>query len=315
MKKVSYSKGLKVWSFIFAASLALASFAGCGNSDSDTSKDSGSSAASTAAADTNKDSDTDDASKSEDNSDANTETVTLRGITDLTPHSELIEFVIPTLKEQGVNIELVSTAADATTNEKLANGEIDFNFFQHLPYLNSENEINGWDLVSAGDIHVEPITAYSDKYSTVDEIPDGAVVSIPNDGTNEYRALKILEENGFIELDASVADTLSADVKSITNYKKDIQIIEQDSAQIIPTKEDYDFFITNTNKALEAKITSNKLFSEGAKDNPYANIIAVRKEDKDNDAIKKLVAALQSDETRKYIEDTYNGAVIPVELN
>lgn len=313
MKKVSNSKALKLWSLIFAASLTVASFAGCGSSGNDTSSTASQTSTAASASDDGSKADDTDASKSDDNSEANTETVTIKGITDLTPHSELIEFVIPKLKEQGVNVELVSTAADSTTNEKLANGEIDFNFFQHYPYLNSENEVNGWDLVNAGDIHVEPITAYSDKYKTVDEIPDGAVVSIPNDGTNEFRALRILEENGFIELDPSVNDSLSADVKSITNYKKNIQIIEQDSAQIIPTKDDYDFFITNTNKALEAKITSNKLFSESAKNNPYANIIAVRKEDKDSDAIKKLVAALQSDETRKFIEDTYDGAVIPVE--
>lgn len=265
MKKVSYSKRFQSGALLLAVSLVIASLTGCGNSanENNNSQSNESSIISTK-------SDTDESETAE--------TVTIKGITDLTPHSELIQYVIPKLKEQGVNVELVSTAADATTNEKLANGEIDFNFFQHLPYLNSENEVNGWDLVDAGDIHVEPITAYSDKYKTVDEIPDGAVVSIPNDGTNEYRALKILEENGFIELDESVQDTLSADVKSITDYKKNIQIIEQDSAQIIPTKEDYDFFITNTNKALEAKITSNKLFSEGAKDNPYANIIAVRKE-------------------------------------
>lgn len=308
MRKVTYSKTLRFWSLLFAASLAIASLAGCGNTKNDSSSGNSSDVS---ASDSDKSSD--DSSESDSGSEKNTETVTIKGITDLTPHSELINFVIPKLKEQGVNVELVATAADATTNEKLANGEIDFNFFQHLPYLNSENEVNGWELVSAGDIHVEPITAYSDKYKTADEIPDGAVVSIPNDGTNEYRALRILEENGFIELDSSVKDTLSADLKSITDYKKNIQIIEQDSAQIIPTKQDYDFFITNTNKALEAKITSNKLFSESAKDNPYANIIAVRKEDKDSDAIKKLVAALKSEDTRKYIEETYNGAVIPVE--
>ena len=308
MNKVGSFKTLKVWSLIFAASIAVASFAGCGDSDSGSaSTDDSQASTATAAAD--------DDSKSNDSAGDSTETVTIKGITDLTPHSELINYVIPKLKEEGVNVELVSTAADSTTNEKLANGEIDFNFFQHLPYLNSENEVNGWDLVSAGDIHVEPITAYSDNYKTDDQIPDGAKVSIPNDGTNEYRALRILEDNGFIELDPSVKDSLSADIKSIKNNKKNLEIIEQDSAQIIPTKADYDFFITNTNKALEAKITSNKLFSESAKDNPYANIVAVRKEDKDNEAIKKLVEALQSDDTRKYIEDTYDGAVIPVELN
>ncbi len=237
--------------------------------------------------------------------------VVLRGIVDLVPHSEIIEHVKPILAEQGIEIELVATAADSTTNERLASGEIDFNYFQHLPYLESEVEANGYKLVSAGGIHIEPITAYSDKYTSVDQIPDNAVVAIPNDGTNEYRALRILEENGFIVLDPEAKDSLSASVKDITEYKKPIEIVEIDSAQIIPTKDDYDFFITNTNKALEAGITSTKLFSEG-KDSPYANIIAVREEDLDNPAVKALVDALLSEETQQWIADKYNGAVIPV---
>jgi len=237
--------------------------------------------------------------------------VVLRGIVDLVPHSEIIEHVKPILAEQGIEIELVATAADSTTNERLDSGEIDFNYFQHLPYLESEVEANGYKLVSAGGIHIEPITAYSDKYTSVDQIPDNAVVAIPNDGTNEYRALRILEENGFIVLDPEAKDSLSASVKDITEYKKPIEIVEIDSAQIIPTKDDYDFFITNTNKALEAGITSTKLFSEG-KDSPYANIIAVRDEDLDNPAVKALVDALLSEETQQWIADKYNGAVIPV---
>ncbi|MBQ1902302.1 MAG: metal ABC transporter substrate-binding protein [Lachnospiraceae bacterium] len=237
--------------------------------------------------------------------------VVLKGIADLVPHSEIIEYVKPKLEEQGIKIELVSTAADSTTNEKLNAGEIDFNYFQHEPYLKSEVEANGYDIVSAGGIHVEPITAYSDKYSSKDEIPENAVVAIPNDATNEYRALRILEQNGFIELDDAVEDSLSASVDDITEYKIPLQIVELDSAQIIPTKDDYDFFITNTNKALEAGIDSAKLFSEGA-DSPYANIIAVRSEDKDNPAIQALVEALLDEDTQKFIEEKYDGAVIPV---
>jgi D-methionine transport system substrate-binding protein len=239
------------------------------------------------------------------------ETVVLKGIVDLVPHSEIIEYVKPKLAEQGIEIDLVATAADSTTNEKLNAGEIDFNYFQHDPYLQSEIEANGYDLVDAGDIHVEPITAYSDKYTSKDEIKEGDVVAIPNDATNEYRALRILEQNGFIKLADGVEDSLSASVSDIEEYTVQLEIVELDSAQIIPTKDDYDFFITNTNKALEAGIDSAKLFSEGA-DSPYANIIAVRTEDKDNPAIKALVEALLDDDTQKFIEDKYNGAVIPV---
>lgn len=253
--------------------------------------------------------DTADAADAADATEA--ETVVLKGIADLVPHSEIIEYVTPKLAEQGIIIELVSTAADSTTNEKLDAGEIDFNYFQHDPYLQSEIEANGYDLVNAGGIHVEPITAYSDKYDSKDAIPENAVVAIPNDATNEYRALRILELNGFITLADSAKDSLSASVNDITEFLIPLEIVELDSAQIIPTKDDYDFFITNTNKALEAKITSNRLFSEGA-DSPYANIIAVRSEDKDNPAVKALVDALLADDTQKFIEEKYNGAVIPV---
>lgn len=244
------------------------------------------------------------------------ETVEITGIVDLVPHSEIINYVAPKLLEQGVKVTLASTAADNMTNEKTNAGEVDFNFFQHEPYLQSENEANGFKLSNAGDIHVEPITAYSDKYKNVSEIKDGATVAIPNDGTNEYRALLILEQNGFIKLNAKTANSLSASVADITENTRKLEIVELESAQIIPTKADFDFFITNTNKALEAKITSTKLFSEGG-DSPYANIIAVNWNNlspEKTEAIKKLVAVLQSDDTRKFIEEKYNGAVIPAKL-
>lgn len=303
-------KTTKIVSILAAFALFLGLLAGCGSA-SDDGKQTQTTAESTQASTTAAESTAD--TQAADGSTSGTETVTLKGIADLVPHSEIIEFVKPKLAAQGIDIELVSTAADSTTNEKLAKGEIDFNYFQHYPYLEEWNNTNGYNLVNAGNIHVEPITAYSDKYQTTEEVPDNAVVAIPNDGTNEYRALRILELNGFIKLDEATATSLSASVDDIKEYVRPIELVELDSAQIIPTKDDYDFFITNTNKALEAKITSTKLFSEDS-DSPYANIIAVREEDKDNPAILALVKELQSDETRKFIEDKYQGAVIPAKL-
>ena len=308
----------KALSIVLTTVTALSLLAGCGQSAGDKAEEVATESTS-AAAEGNAEAPTEEASTdvveetTEESADeaAEGETVVLKGIVDLVPHSEIIEYVKPKLAEQGIEIDLVSTAADATTNEKLNAGEIDFNYFQHDPYLQSEIEANGYDLVDAGDIHVEPITAYSDKYSSKDEIKEGDVVAIPNDATNEYRALRILEQNGFIKLADGVQDSLSASVADIEEYTVPLEIVELDSAQIIPTKDDYDFFITNTNKALEAGIDSAKLFSEGA-DSPYANIIAVRAEDKDNPAIKALVDALLEEDTQKFIEDTYNGAVIPV---
>lgn len=287
----------KALTILLTAATVVATLTGCGNGGQ--------------SADRNQQTQSGSGAAASGTSEASGDTVVLRGIADLVPHSEIIEYIKPKLEEQGIVIELVSTAADSTTNEKLNAGEIDFNYFQHDPYLQSEVEANGYDLVNAGGIHVEPITAYSDKYENKEDIPENAVVAIPNDGTNEYRALRILELNGFIKLDDSARDSLSASVSDITEYIIPIEIVELDSAQIIPTKDDYDFFITNTNKALEAKITSAKLFSEGA-DSPYANIIAVRSEDKDNPAIQALVQALLDEDTQAFIESTYNGAVVPV---
>ena len=127
----------------------------------------------------------------------------ITAIADLAPHSELLEYVEPALEAAGLKVVLVATAADATTLEKTQNGEIDFNFYGHWPYVNDQNETNGFTVVNAGDIHVEPIRAYSDKYTSADEIQDGDVVAIPNDATNEYRALKILEDQGLITFGVS----------------------------------------------------------------------------------------------------------------
>ena len=183
------------------------------------------------------------------------DTVTIKGIVDLVPHSELIEFVTPKLAEKGIIVELVATAADSNTNERTNAGEVDFNFFQHEPYLKSEIEANGFDLVNVGGVHVEPITAYSDKYATVDELPENPTVAIPNNVTNEYRALRILEQNGFIKLAEDTQFSLAATVADITEYVKPIQIIELDEFQVIPTKDDFDFYIINTNKILESGLT------------------------------------------------------------
>lgn len=284
----------QILSVSLAVTLSAFAFAGCG--------DSSSSAADTSAADT--------ASAS---SDSNGDVTVLKALADLTPHSELLEFIAPQLEEQGIEIDIVSTGADATWYEKVDTGEVDFAFFAHWPAVENANETNGFHLVNAGDIHVEPIAAYSDKWGSVDEVPDDATVVIPNDATNEYRALKILEDAGFITLDPEIESELKASLSDITEYIKPITIVEMDAVQIISHTDEFDIYITNTNHALEAGLDTTKyLFREG-EDSPYANIIAVA-EGRDTDpAIEAVVAALKSDETKQYILDTYNGAVIPAE--
>jgi len=247
---------------------------------------------------------------------ASSQGIEIKGIVDLVPHSELVDFVKNDLANEGVIINIVATAADPTTNERTNAGEIDFNFHMHVPAMDEWNEINGGRLINVGDIHVEPISAYSDRYKTVSEVPANAKIAIPSDATNEFRALRILEIAGFIKLDESVFQNLRATVSNVKEYLKPIELVELDSPLIIPTKDDFDVFITNVNKALEAGITSAILFKEGA-DSPYANIVSVRDDlaaDK-RAAVDKLVKALQSDETRKFILEHYDGKVIPAILN
>jgi D-methionine transport system substrate-binding protein len=235
--------------------------------------------------------------------------VTLKVLADQVPHSELLEFVKPKLAEQGVNLEITILQNDHG-NEDTDNGEFDVNFFQHQPYLDSVNKEKGYDLANAGNIHVEPIGLYSVKYKTKEEISEGAVIGIPNDVTNEFRALKILENNGFIKLKTGL-EAYSATVKDIAEYTKKITIKEIDAAQLIRLKDDFDGYITNTNKILEAGIDANtNLFREG-KDSPYANILTTKKSRVNDPAIVALKNALTTEEVRKFIEDKYKGAVIP----
>ncbi len=235
--------------------------------------------------------------------------VTLKVLADQVPHSELLNFVKPKLAEQGVNLEITILQNDHG-NEDTDNGEFDVNFFQHQPYLDSLKKEKGYDLANAGNIHVEPIGLYSVKYKTKEEIPEGAVIGIPNDVTNEYRALKILETNGFIKLKSDLPEH-AATVKDIAEYTKKIEIKEIESAQLIRLKDDFDGYITNTNKILEAGIDANSaLFREG-KDSPYANILVTKSSRVNEPAVAALKNALTTEEVRKFIEEKYKGAVIP----
>ncbi len=235
--------------------------------------------------------------------------VTLKVLADQVPHAELLNFVKPRLVEKGVKLEITILQNDHG-NEDVNNGEFDVNFFQHQPYLDSVKAEKGYDLANAGNIHVEPIGLYSDKYKTKEEIPDGAVIGIPNDVTNEYRALKILEDNGFLKLRSDLEEH-AVTVKDIAEYTKNIKIEEIDSAQLIRLKTDFDGYITNTNKILEAGIDPNTaLFREG-KDSPYANILVTKTNRLNDPAVVALKKALTTEEVRKFIEDKYKGAVIP----
>ncbi|MDR1420402.1 MAG: methionine ABC transporter substrate-binding protein [Treponema sp.] len=230
---------------------------------------------------------------------------------DIVPHAELLEFIKPRLAAEGIELEVNTRTDSSLANEQVATGELDANFFQHEPYLNSIIAERGFDLVNAGNIHVEPIGAYSEKYTSTGQIPATAVIAIPNDATNEYRALIILEQAGFITLKKGTDVYQTTVANTVDTYTKPVKLQELDSALILRVRQDFDVYITNTNKVLEAGIDTTKVLFREGKDSPYANIIAVKKNRANDPAITALVSALRSEEVRTFIESRYKGAVIP----
>ncbi|GAB6108097.1 MetQ/NlpA family ABC transporter substrate-binding protein [Fusibacter bizertensis] len=227
------------------------------------------------------------------------------------PHSEILEFIKPILAAEGITLEIVEFTDYVTPNLALNEGEIDANFFQHVPYMESFMAEHNIELASAGIVHIEPLGLYSVKFTDAASIPKGATIAIPNDPTNEGRSLLLLQANGLIKLKTGTAlDATEADV-----IENPLGLIFKpiDAAQLPRTLEDVDGAVINTNYALEAKLNpvDNAILIEGA-DSPYANIVTVRPADVENANIQKLMKALQSDEVKNFINEKYNGAVVPV---
>ena len=251
-----------------------------------------------------------DSADTQTESDASGEKVVLKAVCDLTPHSEILNAASDLLAAEGIELDIVSTTWDATWNDMLIDGEIDFAYFMHVPAMESIEEEMGATLYSMGGIHVEPYACFSDKYAAKEELPENAVIAIPNDSSNEYRALKVLETEGFIKLNPDMT-AIDASIQKIDEYLIPIEIIEMDQANIIPSAADFDAYFVNVNRALEANIDTTSYLMREGEDSEYANIITVTEANKDNEAIKKLVEILQSDEIKQFITDNFNGAVIP----
>lgn len=250
------------------------------------------------------------ADKSSSSGEAKKDNKTFKIIADDVPHAELLEFVKPNLAKEGINIEVIPPTGGETGCESVETGEVDMNYFAHWPYIKTVNESKGFHLVSAGNIHVEPIGCYSKKYKSKDEIPSNAKIVIPNDASNEFRGLSILEKAGFIKLKEGTS-SVNTTVKDIDKYLKPIEITEMDSAQILRVADDFDAYVTNTNKILEAGIDPNTaLFREGA-DSPYANILVVKEGNENKPEVKAIYKALTTPEVKKFIEEKYKGAVVP----
>lgn len=227
------------------------------------------------------------------------------------PHAEILNLVKPMLEAEGVTLEVVELTDYVIPNTSLNDKQIDANFFQHMPYLEEFNQQNKMNLVSVAKIHVEPMGAYSFKIKSKDEIVDGAVVAVPNDATNEGRALLLLQAQGLIKLKDQTG--LSQTPADIVENPKNLKFEELEAATLPRVLPDVDFAIINTNYALEAGFNPNKdaLFMEGS-ESPYANILVTREDNKEDEAIQKLIKALQSQEVKTFLEEKYQGAVVPV---
>ncbi len=231
-----------------------------------------------------------------------------------TPHSEILEKAAPLLEEKGYTLEVTVFDDYVQPNEVVESGEFDANYFQHIPYLNSFNEEKGTHLVNAGGIHYEPFGIYPGTKSSLDDIADGDTIAVPNDTTNEARALLLLQDNGIITLKEGVG--LEATVNDIEAYNYDIEIVELAAEQVARVVDETSYVVLNGNYALEAGFSVGKdslaheeSDSEAAK--TYVNVIAVYEGNEELPKIQALVEVLKSDEIVNFINETYDGAVIP----
>jgi len=231
-----------------------------------------------------------------------------------TPHAEILEVVKPILEKEGYTVEVTVFDDYVQPNLVVESGEFDANYFQHVPYLDSFNEEQGTHLVNAGGIHYEPFGIYPGTKASLDDVAEGDVIAIPNDTTNEARALLLLQDNGLLTLADGVG--LTATINDIIDNPKGIEFKELEAAQVARVKEEVAFVVLNGNYALEAgfsvgkdSIAYEKSDSEAAK--TYVNIIAVKEGNENEAKIKALVDALLSQEVVDYINSTYDGAVVP----
>lgn len=226
------------------------------------------------------------------------------------PHAEMLEQVKDDLAKEGIELDIKEFNDYVQPNMALNDKELDANFTQHIPYLENFDAEHNMTLVSAGGIHIEPMGLYSHKIKKLDEIKDGAEIAIPNDPTNGGRALLLLQQAKLITLKDGIG--VKATIQDITDNPKNIKIKEIEAAQLPRSLDDVDAAVINTNFAVQANLipTKDALIIEDAS-SPYVNIIAVRKGDENRPEIKKLVAALQSEKIKKFIEEKYKGAIVP----
>ena len=238
------------------------------------------------------------------------ETVTLTVAASPTPHAVILEQCVPILAEQGIDLVINEYSDYVVPNTAVEDGDEDANYFQHIPYLEEFNETRGTHLVDVASVHIEPMGIYAGKTASLEELADGAVIAIPNDATNEGRALLLLEAQGLITLDDS--SNLSATPNNIVDNPKNLQFEEIEAQTLPSSRPDLDLAVINSNYALGAGLnpTTDALAIESG-DSPYVNVLVVKEGNEDNPAIQALVEALHSDTIRDFINEEFDGAVVP----
>ena len=277
----------KFGAFLLAGVLAIGTLTGCGSTD-----------------------------KKAEGSTGSTDSKVIKVAASATPHAEILEEAKPLLEKEGYDLEVTVFDDYVQPNEVVDSGDFDANYFQHAPYMEQFNKEKGTKLVDAGDIHYEPFGIYPGTKKSLDEIADGDEIAVPNDTTNEARALLLLQDNGIIKLKDGAG--LTATVNDIAENPHNIKIVELEAAQVARVTGETAFVVLNGNYALQAGYSVKKdalayeaADSEAAK--TYVNIIAVKDGNQDSDAIKALVKVLKSDDIQKFIDEKYDGAVIAFE--
>ncbi len=250
---------------------------------------------------------------------ASTETGSLEGTTlkvgaTPAPHAEILEVVKDILAEQGITLDIVQYNDYVQPNNAVEDGSLDANYFQHITYMNDFNDQNGTHLVSAAEVHYEPMSLYAGKVSSLDELADGALIGVPNDATNEARALLVLQQEGLITLRDGAG--ITATINDIVDNPKNLQFSEMEAAQLPLRLADLDMAVINGNYAIDAGLSMDDALAtesaDGEAAQAYVNVLAVKEGRETDPAIQALAAALCSDEVKTYIEENYNGAVVAV---
>ena len=278
---------------LLSLALCLSLFAGCSNSAATTTTTAAAGEGATTA--------------------ASGSAVTLKVGATPNPHAEILAQIKDLLAQEGITLEVVEFTDYPLINTALNDGSLDANFFQHKPYLDNYNLENKTELVSVGTVHYEPMGIFAGKTKTLEELKDGATIAVPNDTTNEARALLLLEAEGLIKIKEGAG--INATKTDIVENPKNLKIEELAAEQLPRSLPDVDLAVINGNYALQGGLKVTDALATEASDSlaaeTYANVIAVRKGDESRPEIKKLVEALNSDTIRQYIEDTYEGAVVP----